>query len=155
MDFQLIPAVVAGLAGGVVMVLIRMLLRALGYDLRMDVARMWGTMFKQHGTSGQLVGWAMHLMMSLIIGLIYAYAFQLLGLRDNLWLWGLVGGAIHWMMGGLFLAMVPAMHPEIPERRPAPGAFAKDFGTHDVLAFLLGHLAYGLVFAIVYALLHS
>lgn len=155
MDLQLVPAAVAGLVAGAVMVLVRVGLRAAGYELRMDVVRMWGTMFKQHGTAGTVVGWMMHLAMSVLIGLMYAYGFQLLGVTENIWLWGLLGGAVHWLMAGIFLIIVPPMHPEIPERRPAPGAFAKDFGTHDSVAFLLGHLLYGLIFGILYGILHS
>jgi hypothetical protein len=66
-----------------------------------------------------------------------------------------VGGAIHWVIAGMFLAMVPSMHPEIPEERPAPGAFAKNFGAPDVPAFLMGHLLYGFVVGVVYAYLHA
>jgi membrane-bound metal-dependent hydrolase YbcI (DUF457 family) len=96
-----------------------------------------------------------HLIASGLIALIYALIFDLLGIGDNLWFWGLVGGAVHWIIGGMFLAMVPAMHPEIPEERPAPGPFAKNFGVPDVPAFLMGHLLYGLVVGILYAIFHS
>ncbi len=100
-------------------------------------------------------GFLFHLIVSGAIALIYAWAFNLLGLRDNLWLWGLLGGAIHYVLAGMFLVMVPAMHPEIPEQRPVPGAFARNFGVPDVPAFLMGHLIYGLVVGIAYAYLHG
>ncbi len=151
MAFELWPAVLAGIIGAVVMVAARLLMKAAGMDLKMDVMRIWGTMFKVHGTPGRILGLVVHLMVSALIALIYAWGFNLLGVEENLWLWGLLGGLIHWLMAGLFLIMVPPMHPEIPERRPAPGAFVKNFGSPDVPAFLIGHLLYGLTVGILYA----
>ncbi|MDQ3871095.1 MAG: hypothetical protein M3301_05710, partial [Chloroflexota bacterium] len=110
--------------------------------------------FGLRGAAGRVVGLAMHAVVSLGIGVIYAAGFQVLGLREPLFLWGLVGGAVHWLFAGLFLAVVPSMHPEIPDQLQVPGAFARNFGGADVAAFLAGHLLYGLSFGVVYALLH-
>ncbi len=154
MEFQFLAAALAGAIGGAIMFGTRLVMKKMvGVDLKMDVARMWGTMMGVHGAPGRALGLAFHVVVSALIALIYAWAFDLLGLDGNLWLWGLVGGAVHWVIAGVFLAMVPAMHPEIPEQRPAPGAFAKNFGAPDVPAFLMGHLLYGLVVGILYAYL--
>ncbi len=56
---------------------------------------------------------------------------------------------------GMFMGMLPAMHPEIPENQPAPGLFVKNFGMPDAPGFLMGHLLYGLTFGILYGLVHS
>jgi hypothetical protein len=155
-DFAFWPAALAGVIGGAVMFGTRLVMKkVVGVDLKMDVARMWGTMMGAHGTSGRVLGFVFHLVVSALIAVVYAWAFDALGIRDDLWLWGLVGGAIHWVIAGMFLAMVPSMHPEIPEERPAPGAFAKNFGAPDVPAFLMGHLLYGFVVGVVYAYLHA
>jgi hypothetical protein len=154
MDFQLVAALIAGLVAGIAMILVRMAVRVAGLPLRMDVLLMWGTMFGQHGTNGRLVGWAMHLLASGLIGIAYAFGFELVGVaQETAWVWGVIGGVIHWGLGGLFLAIVPQLHPEIPEGRGAPGPFAVNYGSAEIAAFLAGHLAYGLVFAVVYALL--
>jgi hypothetical protein len=155
MPFEFWPAMWAGIVGGIVMVLMSMTMKAAGAPMDMNIIRMWGTMLKLRGGAMQAAGWMMHLIASAVIALIYAWGFDVLGVEDNLWLWGLIGGVIHWFLGGLFLMMVPPMHPEIPEQRPAPGAFAKNFGMVDVMGFLMGHLVYGLLVGILYAYWHS
>jgi hypothetical protein len=130
--------------GGAVMYGTRVVMKsAVGVDLKMDMARMWGTMVHVHGTTGRALGLLIHLVASGLIAVIYAWGFDLLG------------GAVHWVIAGMFLTVVPAMHSEIPEERPTPGPFAKNFGIPDVPAFLMGHLLYGVVVGIVYAILHS
>ena len=154
MPFDPWPVAAAGLVAGLLMLAVRSVLTALGVDLRMDLLLMWGTLFGLRGAAGRIAGLAMHAAMSVAIGAVYALGFHLLGVMDNLWLWGLLGGVVHWVLAGLFLTAVPAMHPEIPARRAAPGTFSRNFGRGDVAAFLAGHLAYGLAFAVVYAILH-
>ncbi len=154
MPIQLGSAAAAGLVGGVLMLGLRSLLTALGVDLRMDLLLMWGTLFRVRGALRQVVGLAMHAAVSLVIGVIYAVGFQLFGARDGLLLWGLLGGTIHWLFAGLFLAIVPSMHPEVPEQHPAPGPFARNLGGGEVSAFLAGHLVYGLSFGVAYAILN-
>lgn len=155
MEIHLAAAAVAGLGAGVVMVAPRLLMRALGIQLRMDVVLMWTTMLRLEGGVGRAAGIGMHLAVSVIIGLLYAVGLRLIfGADDALWLWGLLGGLIHWVIAGAFLVVAPEMNPEMPSRVPAPGAYAYRLGAADVGGFLLGHLAYGLSFGILYALLH-
>ncbi len=157
MEFEFWPAVLAGVIGGAVMFGTRLMMKkVVGVDLKMDITRIWGTMLGVHATAGRVLGLIIHLLVSAAIALAYAWGFAyIFGVRDNLWLWGLIGGVIHWIIAGLFLAMVPVMHPEIPERRPAPGAFAKNFGVPDVPGFLMGHLLYGVVVGMLYASFHT
>jgi hypothetical protein len=156
MEFQLWPALAAGVIGGALMAGTRMLMKNVaGVDLRMDMPAMLGTMVGGDGTPARMTGMAMHLVLSALIGAVYAWGFAaLFNVRDNLWLWGLLGGAVHWAIAGLVIGMMPAMHPEVPGRLPAPGPFAKNLGMPDVPAFLMGHLLYGVAVGIVYALLH-
>ncbi len=69
MEFAFWPAVFAGLVGGLIMAGMRMTMKAAGMDLKMDVARMWGTMMKVYGTAGQLLGMMIHLLVSALIAL--------------------------------------------------------------------------------------
>jgi hypothetical protein len=133
----------------------RALVGAVGPGLRMDVIAMWGTLFRARGTTARGIGIVFHFVASASIGVAYAVAFQVLGVRSSLWLWGLLGALVHWLIGGLFLAVVPPIHPEITEREPAPGAFARYFGGGDIVAFLVQHLAYGVVTATTYGLLEG
>ncbi len=134
--------------------MLRLAMKTAGVDLKMDIARMWGTMMKAQGTPGYLLGMMVHFVVSAALALPYAWGFKnIFQAKTHLWLWGLLGGVIHWLIAGLFLGIVPAMHPEIPEKRPAPGPFAKNFGAPDVPAFLLGHLVYGLFVGSLFACL--
>ena len=155
MEIDLPAAAAAGLVAGAVMLAARLLLRLVGLRLQMDVTLMWSSMFGLHDASGRAVGLATHLVVSVAVGLIYAAGVRLLfGADDALWLWGLLGGVLHYVIAGAFLAVAPEMNPEMPESVPAPGMFAARLGGADVGAFLAAHLAYGLTFGIAYALLH-
>ncbi len=149
------PAFAAGVAGGVVMTAMLVMVKLANVGLQMDMHRTWGAMFRMYGTSGWLLGLVMHLVLSGVVGVLYAVGFSILGVRDQLWLWGLIGGLIHWAVAGMFMGMLDVMHPEIPEREPDPGAFALKFGMPDAPAFLVDHLAYGVVFALVYGALSA
>lgn len=156
MPFEPFAALIAGLIAGVVMELPAMSMKMMRVDMQMDINRTWGSMFGVHGGAGRGLGFLVHLALSALVGLIYAWGFPaMFNASDNLWLWGLLGGLIHWFIAGLFMGMLPAMHPEIPERQPAPGLFVKNFGMPDMPGFLMGHLLYGLTFGIAYAYLHS
>jgi uncharacterized membrane protein YagU involved in acid resistance len=151
MEFQFWPAVFAGLVGGLVMSMLDWMMKPMG--MRMDPHHMWGTMMKLRGGAGYTMGLVVHLVLSAAIALLYALFFDIVGAEQNLWAWGLLGGVIHWAIaGGMVMPMVPAMHPEIPEREPAPGMFVKNYGGLDAMGFLMSHLLYGLVVGIIYAL---
>lgn len=151
MDFEFWPAVFAGLIGGIAMSMLDWMMKPMG--MKMDPHHMWGTMMKLHGGTGYAMGFVFHMILSAGIALLYAGFFDIVGAGDNLWAWGLLGGLIHWAIaGGMFMPMVPAMHPEIPERQPAPGIFVTNYGPLDTTGFLMSHLAYGLVVGIFYAL---
>ncbi len=154
MNMRMWPAFLAGVVGGASMVILRMLLQASGVDLGFDPARLWGTMLLIHGTSGQLVGMAIHLIGSGAIALIFAWCYARLGAHDHFWALGLLGGAILWLIAGVFMTLIPAIHLEIPEQRHGPGAFLVNYGTHEVIIFLIGHLLFGLVVGVLYPLLH-
>jgi hypothetical protein len=155
-DVEPIPAALAGLGAGAVMILARLALRAAGADLRMDVTQMWRAMLGVRGTRGFATGLGMHAVVSVLVGIAYAVGLRVLfGADDALWLWGLVGGLIHYAIAGLFLGIAPEVVHDVPERIPAPGPFATRLGRADVIGFLVGHLAFGVSFGILYALLHS
>ncbi len=155
MVFEFWPALVAGMLGGALMTVMRMLLRMTAVPLRLNVPRLWSTMVRVHGTAGRAVGLAIHIAGSGLLALFFAGAFALADVSNQLWLWGLLGGSILWVIAGLFMGIIPMMHPEIPARQPAPGFFVMNCGVPDVVTFFVGHLIYGVVVGIVYALFHS
>ena len=151
MAFELWPAVVAGAIGGAVMMVTRLALRAAGMPLRMDVTRIWGTLIGVQGQAQRPVGIVIHLLVSIVVGILYAVAFDIIRVSSDLLLWGLVASLLHWVVAGLMMTILPVAHPEIPSEREAAGAFAKNFGGPDVVGFLIGHLTYGLSVVAAYA----
>jgi hypothetical protein len=152
--FNLWPAFIAGVVGGASMVVMRMLLQNAGIDLIFDPARLWGTMVLAQGTTAQVLGMLIHLVGSGGIAVIFAWFFDRLSASQHFWAWGLLGGVILWIIAGLFMGLVPFLHPEIPEQRPGPGVFLMHFGALEGIIFLIGHVLYGVVVGILYAAFH-
>ncbi len=109
-------AFLAGVIGGIVMSIGLAMGRAMGMPANLEL--MLGTMLLQPGTAAFMVGMVMHLMISGLIALIYAWGFETLTHRSS----ALIGagfGFIHAIIGGMVMGMMPMMHPLIPEMMPA------------------------------------
>ena len=112
-------ALVAGVVGGVAMTVLGWLVRLLG--LEMNAEMMLGTMVSAPpNLVTWLIGFAIHLMISALIALIYAWGFEHVTHRAGAAI-GLGFAVIHVAIAGIVMAMMPAMHPMIPEQMPAPG----------------------------------
>lgn len=156
MEFSFWAASIAGIIGGVLKAASRFILKkVIGLDFKLDLMDMWGTMVGLHGIVGRVAGNIVHLIASVGFAVMYAMIFDLLEARDKIWLWGLAGGFIHWIIGGFFMSILPMIHKEIPEKRQKPGAFVKNYGVPDIAAFLTGHLIYGISFGIAYDYYHA
>lgn len=147
MDFELWPALGAGIAAGLVMMAVGLLMKPMG--MTMDPQRMWGAMMKLGGGAGWAAGFAVHVVVSAAVGLVYALGFDLVPAESNLWAWGLLGGAVHWAIAGVVMGMMSPMHVELAGPSP-PGMFLKNYGMPDIPGFLMSHLAYGLAVGLVY-----
>ncbi len=86
--------------------------------------------------------------------ILYALFFDLVGADDNLWLWGLAGGLIHYMVAGPVVAMIPSLDPDTGAVG-AQGFAYKNYGGLDVMTSFMGHMIFGLSTGILYGLLHS
>jgi hypothetical protein len=138
----------AGVLGAVVMTVIMAMARAMGMPVNLEM--MLGTMMGGPPSAAKWVmGFIMHLMAGGIFALIYAVGFEYLTHRAD-WLVGVGFGAIHSLFAGLFMAMMPAMHPLIPEQMPAPGAFMANLGMMGVIAEIMLHLIYGAIVGAMY-----
>jgi len=117
---------------------------------KMDIVDMLSTMF---GKPNHTLGWMMHFMMGVIFALIYAFLWSL-GVGSATWLNGLVFGAVHWLVVGVVMGMIPLMHAGIRSGAvKAPGLWMTNNG--GMMAFvggLIGHLVFGLVVALIYNL---
>lgn len=146
-------AFLAGVVGGVVMSIGLAMGRAMGMPANLEM--MLGTMMgSQPSTMIWVMGFVMHLIISGLIALIYAVGFEYLTHRSG-WLIGVGFGVIHAIIGGIFMGMMPMMHPLIPEQMPAPGAFMSNLGMMGVIAEIMLHLIYGAIVGAIYTPVHG
>lgn len=146
---NVLGAIVAGLVGTVAISVVMAMAPMMGMP-KMDIVDMLSTMF---GKPNRIMGWMMHFMMGIIFALIYAFLWSL-GIGSATWVNGLIFGGVHWLVVGLVMGMIPLMHVGIRRGEvKAPGLWMTNNG--GMLAFvggLIGHLAFGLVVALVYNL---
>ncbi len=142
-------AFLAGVLGGVILTLLLSLARL--FELTsLNLVMFLGAMFTQSLTAGTwILGFVIHLLISGLIGMVYGLIFSKVWGPANWW-HGLVIAIPHLIIGGLFLLLMPAINPAVPELLPSPGAFAENYGTWAVLLFIVGHLVYGAVVGAVY-----
>jgi hypothetical protein len=155
MDFELVPAIIAGLIAGIFMETPLFLVKAIGVPVKQNIFRTWGKMLGFGEGAGRYVaGFAFHEALSAAIALGYALAFDMLGIDGSLWLWGLIGGLVHWTLAGPVVKVIPSVDPDTGEVGRQGFAY-RHYGALDVVMSLGGHLTFGLSFAILYGLLRS
>jgi len=135
----------AGVLGAVVMTLLREIGRAtLGMEVSMEI--LLGTMLglqPDPGVAAWIFGFAMHLVAGGVFGLIYAFGFEALK-RGSAWT-GVAFGAMHAVLAGLILGIMPMMHPQMPGAVDPPGIFLANYGWMGVAGFVVPHLIFGAV----------
>lgn len=99
------------------------------------------------------LGWGLHFALGSLFGLIYAGGWAA-GIRplSDFYVYGLIGGTVHWLVSGWLLAGASVAHAGIRAGAiPAPGAYmSRLMGKWGFIAGLAGHLLFGLVFAYIY-----
>jgi len=147
---DLLGAVVAGIAGTIIMSMVMMMAPRMGIP-EMDIPGMLGSMFNSEGN--RTMGMVLHLLMGIIFAIVYALLWNA-GIGTVTWLWGVIFGAVHWLFSGLMMGGVPMIHAGVKAGTvEAPGIYMKNTG--GMMAFLgglIGHVIFGLVVAIVYGL---
>ena len=147
---DLLSAVISGLVGTIAISVVMAMAPLMGMP-KMDIVGMLSTMF---GKPNKVLGWMMHFMMGVVFALIYAFLWSI-GIGSASWLSGLIFGAVHWLVVGLMMAMIPVMHVGIKNGDvEAPGLWMTNQG--GFLAFiggLMGHMIFGLVAALMYVII--
>jgi uncharacterized membrane protein YagU involved in acid resistance len=118
----------------------------------MDIVGMLSTMFTRKGIPA--LGWMMHMMMGVIFALVYVFLWSQ-GIGAATWLYGLIFGAVHWLVVGLIMAMIPMLHVGIRSGEVmAPWLYMPGNGVGMKAFFggLMGHMLFGLIVALIYAL---
>ena len=143
-------AVISGILGTLAISMVMAVAPKMGMP-KMDIVDMLSTMF---GKPNRVLGWMMHLVMGVVFALIYAFLWSQ-GIGSPDWLSGLIFGAAHWLVVGLMMGVIPIMHAGIKNGDvEAPGLWMTNQG--GMLSFiggLMGHMVFGLVVALVYAII--
>ncbi|MFW6154194.1 MAG: hypothetical protein ACOC95_03160 [Planctomycetota bacterium] len=138
----------AGVFGGLTLTVLLTLARLVGMT-GMNLSMMMGAMFtQQFSVATWLLGFLVHLVVSGLIGIVYAWIFKLWGPAN--WWHGLVIAIPHTLIAGLFLLAVPAINPAVPELLPAPGFMGAAYGAPSVVGFIILHLVYGTLVGVIY-----
>ena len=88
---------------------------------------------------------------SIAFALAHVALYQAFDLDSELALWGLAFGAVHWLVAGMALGMMPMLHPRIKEGTlMPPGAFAMDYPMATMMGFLMLHLMFGILVGVFY-----
>lgn len=147
-------AFVAGVTGGAVMSLLLVMARTvMGMPANLEL--MLGAMFVDPSTTAWMIGVVMHLMISGVIALAYAWGFENVTHRAG-WLVGVGFSLIHVVIAGVAMGMIPMMHPRMPNPMSPPGAFMSNLGTMGIVAEVMLHVIYGAVVGAMYgAVIHA
>ncbi len=148
---NVLSAVIAGIVATIVFTMVLVMAPKMGMP-KMDIVSLLGSMFS--AKSNPVLGWTMHLMMGVVFALAYAFIWSL-GFGAATWGIGLIFGAIHWLIVGMIMGMIPMVHVGIKRGAvQAPGLWMTNHG--GVMAFmggLVGHMIFGAVLALAYAAL--
>lgn len=131
----------AGVIGGVAFSLLAAVLRAAG--IRIDLELWLGSVVLPPTAAAWLIGFFWHITLSGFIAILYGRAFLALGRATPLL--GLRVSLAHIVVSGLWLGVMPTIHPRIAEQIAAPGFFLSAYGVAGVSAFVAVHLVFGAV----------
>lgn len=170
MVFEVLPALIAGLAGTLVMTAMMTLASGMGLSRMPPMTLVAGSMISEDPGRARRFGVSIHYigMGTVVFGIAYAALFAGLGSASAPT--GAVIGAFHGIaVGALAMPMMPAVHPRMTSsptpRQPvvavrggtmilsAPGIFGSRWGSITPLGLVIGHVAYGVVAALAYSAL--
>lgn len=141
----------AGVLGGLAMTFLMTLGRMMGM-VEANMAMYQGCIItrKDGGAGTWMAGLMMHLVLSVLIAVLYAFAFEEIWGRASWWL-GAINAVVHWILGGMVLPMMDRMNPCVKDGRiKGFGAYGKSYGGMMVAGFLMGHLVYGAIVGVIY-----
>lgn len=150
-----LAAAVAAVVAAQLMEVPAYLQRRLGLPVQQDIFDEAGWILRAHPPWRRAVGWVGHSTLAVAIVLLYASFFAAVARNDHLAWWGIFAGAVHGLLGGVVVGAFVDLHPRMPDDVPAPGVFYRHYGRRDVLTFVAGHLWFGLVAGVLYAVLHK
>ena len=148
---NILGAVVAGIAGTIVMTMVMVVAPKMGMP-KMDIVGLLGSMFKKEGIKP--LGLVMHFMMGIVFAIIYAFLWSK-GIGRASVGFGALFGTVHWLIVGLIMGMIPMLHAGIKSGTvKAPGVYmTNNGGAKGFMGGLVGHIVYGITVALIYTLI--
>lgn len=165
--FDVLAALIAGLAGAIAMTVMMQAAGAMGMTKMPSMPLIQGTMVTGDEAKAKQIGFVTHVVMmgTVVFGLAYAALF--VAFDDASALTGILVGLGHGIVAGVAMVMMGAMHPRMDPppaagdgevvtttadgvRLVEPGLFAKNYGPMTPMGLVVGHVVYGLVVALVY-----
>ena len=154
MDYDIAAMAGAGLLAGTVMAMMLYMGRAMvPQQMRMDLFLLLGTMMTPRigRPSAYMMGAMMHAGASFGFGALHVAVFAIADIDSSFAAWGLLFGAVHWMMSGMAMGMMPLMHPLVRSKAlENPGPFAFSMGPMTGMGFLMLHLTFGVLVGVFY-----
>ncbi len=169
MTFEILPALVAGLAATIVMTVMMTAAAKLSITRMPPMTLVMGSMMSADSDRARRLGTMLHyvVMGTVVFGLAYAALFTAFDSASAVT--GVLIGAVHGLIvGGMAMPMMPAIHPRmsgatsdgpvVTEEQgqlalTSPGFFGVRWGAMTPVGLLVGHLAFGLVLALIYTAL--
>ena len=152
MDYSVVAAIVAGLvATGVMTAIMYMGLAIMPRQMPMNILFMMGSMMNRNSGPAYMMGFMMHFGTGVVFAIIHTALYLAFGLESQLLLWGLLFGAVHWVVASMGMGMMSSMHPMMRDgEMAAPGFFVRNYPMMSVVGFFMLHLIFGLVVGGVY-----
>ena len=158
MQFELVPALVAGFVGTAAMTMMMIMGKSMGMTT-MDIALIAGGMMAKDERRARILGNFVHwiVMGTVVFGIVYALLFQALDSAGVVP--GLVIGIVHGLVvGAMAMPMMGAIHPRMQPladgfHLDSPGFMGVSYGRGTPVGLIAGHAIYGLVVALVYSAL--
>ncbi len=150
-----VAAAIAAVVAAQLMEVPAYLQRALGLPVHQDIFEEGGCILRAPPRWRRLAGWAGHAALAIGIVLLFATFFAAVSRNDHMAWWGILLGGIHGLLGGLVVGAFVDLHPGMPHDVPAPGVFYRHYGRRDVTTFITGHLGFGFLVGVGYAVLHA
>lgn len=144
MAFSVIGIVLAGLLGTLAMTSTMYLAHAFGVS-RLIPGFYLGTFLFGMRRGAYAAGLVLHFLIGIVIAAIYAGSMTILGIPGGI-LWGLVLGAVHWLVAMILYGLIGPWHPAVRRHElDAPGFFAWREGWSESLGSFIDHLLYGAI----------
>lgn len=168
MQIEIFPALVAGLVATVVMSALMAASRAMNLTEMPAMPLFIGGMMAPDPGRAKAVGAVIHylVMGTLVFGLLYVWLFSLLDSAS--WVTGGLIGLAHGVLVGMMMPLMSSMHPRIGTgvgnqtdqsgdasrlEFSDPGWFGVGWGRMTPMGLVVGHVVYGVVFALMYSVL--